>query len=471
MLSRFRPMRLRPAGLTPALVALFAAVLAAAAASVAAQAQDEPTGTSFINPFPPGDVYNLVIIGDDLADGLVGGAREVFQRDARVVVRQTPLPMNGLMRPSYHNLIVQVEEDLKATSPQIAVLMMGSWDRVSVRDASGRRHRVGSDGWRAEYTARVDRLLKLLRRYNVAVYWAGLPPARRYDFNEDVQMMNNILRERAYLNGAKYIDIYAAFATETGGYSAYGPDVTGKNRLLRSGDGVYFTWEGNRKLAYFVDREVRRDLAQAQADRAIPLDGSEAEQAKINPDAVKFQDPKSASGDGKETANAAKARQAQAADGAAEQKADSSRINLRIVNAEKGTEEVVTVELVRPAIPASVIALVTRRESADRLSQIGEAVLDQIPGGLTVMSTVALAASPGTPGAARRRLAPSQAPYFRVLFKGERLPPQPGRADDTAWPRPEPPPKAAYLNEDPVETGATAAAEVAQPPAKSTKRR
>ncbi|HRO49587.1 MAG TPA: DUF459 domain-containing protein [Hyphomicrobium sp.] len=462
MLSRSRPVRLRPA-----LVALLAAVLAVAAPVAA---QDEPSGTSFINPFPPGDVYNLVIVGDDLADGLLGGAREVFQRDARVVVRQTPLPMNGLMRPSYHNLIVQVEEDLKAASPQIAVLMMGSWDRVSVRDASGRRHRVGSDGWRAEYTARVDRLLKLLRRYNVAVYWAGLPPARRYDFNEDVQMMNNILRERAYLNGAKYIDVYAAFATEGGGYSAYGPDVTGKNRLLRSGDGVYFTWEGNRKLAYFVDREVRRDLAQAQADRAIPLDGSEAEQAKINPDAVKFQDPKSGT-EGSPAAGAAKARQTQVTDGAAEQKADTSRINLRIVSEEKGTEEVVTVELVRPAIPASVIALVTRRESADRLSQIGEAVLDQIPGGLTVMSTVALATSPGTPGAARRRLAPSQAPYFRVLFKGERLTPQPGRADDTAWPRPEPPPAAAYLNEDPVETGTTAAAEVAQPPAKSTKRR
>lgn len=462
MLSRSRPVRLRPA-----LVAFLAAVLAAAAPVAA---QDEPSGTSFINPFPPGDVYNLVIVGDDLADGLLGGARELFQRDARVVVRQAPLPMNGLMRPSYHNLIVQVEEDLKTASPEIAVLMMGSWDRVSVRDASGRRHRVGSDGWRAEYTARVDRLLKLLRRYNVAVYWAGLPPARRYDFNEDVQMMNNILRERAYLNGAKYIDVYAAFASEGGGYSAYGPDVTGKNRLLRSGDGVYFTWEGNRKLAYFVDREVRRDLAQAQADRAIPLDGSEAEQAKINPDAVKFQDPKSGT-EGSPAAGAAKARQAQATDGAAEQKADTSRINLRIVNEEKGTEEVVTVELVRPAIPASVIALVTRRESADRLSQIGEAVLDQIPGGLTVMSTVALATSPGTPGAARRRLAPSQAPYFRVLFKGERLTPQPGRADDTAWPRPEPPPAAAYLNEDPVETGATAAAEVAQPPAKSTKRR
>lgn len=437
------------ASLTRTLVALLAALIAATGP---AAAQSGPSGTSFINPFPPGDVYNLAIIGDDLADGLLEGAREIFQRDARIVVRPAPLSMNGLMRQSYHSKLIQIEDDLKQAPAEVAVLMMGSWDRVSVRLPSGGRARVGTEAWRNEYAARIDRVLKMLRRYNVAVYWAGLPPARRYSENEDVQMMNNILRERTYLNGAKYIDVYAAFASESGGYSAYGPDINGKNRLLRTGRGVYFTWEGNRKLAYFLDREVRRDLAQAKAERAIPLDGSEAEQAKINPEAVKFEEGSGASGEnGSKNAKG----EGQRDDGAAEQKADTSRINLRIVSEANGTEEVVTVELVRPAIPASVIALVTRRESRDRASQIGEAVLDQIPGGLTVMSTVALAPAPGANGAARRRLAPSQAPYFRVLFKGERLQPKPGRADDIVWPRPEPPPATAYLDEQPVETGAT----------------
>lgn len=459
--------KIRTATLGRTLAVLLAAGFAVAAP---AAAQEEPSGTSFINPFPPGDVYNLAIVGDDLADGLLAGAREVFQRDARVVVRPAPLSLNGLMRPSFHSKLEQMEEDLKRAPAEIAVLMMGSWDRVPVRLESGRRAQVGTEAWRTEYAARVDRVLKMLRRYNVAVYWAGLPPARRYDMNEDVQVMNNILRERAYLNGAKYIDVYTAFASESGGYAAYGPDITGKNRLLRTGQGVYFTWEGNRKLAYFVDREVRRDLAQAQADRAIPLDGGEDEQAKINPEAVKFKEG-GASDDkkGDEVANGANG---QTEDGASEQKADTSRINLRIVSEEKGTEEIVTVELVRPAIPASVIALVTRRESADRPSQIGEAVLDQIPGGITVMSTVALAPAAGVPGAARRRLAPSQAPYFRVLFKGERLPPKPGRADDTSWPRPEPPPTTAYLGENSVETGATEAAEAGEtPPLPSKKKR
>jgi len=34
-------------------------------------------------------------------------------------------------------------------------------------------------------------------------------------------------------------------------------------------------------------------------------------------------------------------------------------------------------------------------------------------------------------------MAPTQAPFFRVLVKGERVPPKPGRIDDFSWPKPE----------------------------------
>jgi len=442
------------ARLTFPLVALLAALMAAAGP---AAAQEDPAGAAFITPFPPNDTYTVVIVGDDLAEGLLGGAREIFQKDPRVVIRTAPLSVGGLMRRDFDQKLIELEESLKSDPAQIAILMMGAWDRVSVRDqATGRRLMVGTEGWRREYAARADRLLKMLRRRNVAAYWIGLPNVRRSDANDDVQMMNSILRERAYLNGARFVDTYAAFIDENGGYSQYGPDVTGKIRLLRAGDGVYFTGEGNRKLAYFVDRELRRDLTQARADRAIPLDGDPTEQAKINPDRAKLADP--AAGRGAPAAPGSEPGVAKAvssnAGGGLDQKADNSRINLRIMS-EGGREEVVSLDIVRPAISASVVALVTRRESPDRPSQLGESVVDQIPGGLTVLSTVALATGSGQAGG-RRRLSPSQSPYFRVLFKGERLPPKPGRADDTSWPRPAPPPEAVYLPEaGPLETGAT----------------
>ena len=40
--------------------------------------------------------------------------------------------------------------------------------------------------------------------------------------------------------------------------------------LLREQDGVHFTTAGYRKLAHFVERELKRDIAQARQDRAVP---------------------------------------------------------------------------------------------------------------------------------------------------------------------------------------------------------
>jgi hypothetical protein len=48
---------------------------------------------------------------------------------------------------------------------------------------------------------------------------------------------------------------------EAGKYSNFGPDYEGQMRRLRSSDGVYFTKSGARKLAHYVEREVRRYMS------------------------------------------------------------------------------------------------------------------------------------------------------------------------------------------------------------------
>ena len=442
---------------------VFILVLAAAAGGRAhvGAAEDEGFGTSYLTPFPAGDVYTLAVIGDDLANGLLDGLLEAFAGDSRLQIRTKHYFINGLMRPDFQEKLQSLDEDLQKEPIHIAIVMLGAWDRASVKDSSGKRAQVGSQPWRAEYASRGDRLMKLLKKNNAAVYWVGLPNVRRYEANQDAQMMNDIIRERIYLNGVKYIDAHAGFIDETGGYSPYGPDITGKIRLLREGDGVYFTTAGNRKLAHFVERDLRRDLTQAKADRSIPLAGGETEQAKINPEKAKLAAPASgpvATGAQTKSAQpggpgspATTAGSQSAAPTTGEQKADNGKISFKGVNP-AGREEVVTLDIVRPAIPASVVALVTRRESPDRPSQMGEVLVDQIAGGLSLMSTVAPANAAGTIGG-RRGLSPAQSPYFRVLFKGERLAPKRGRADDMSWPRGKAPAEATSGDSEPLETG------------------
>ncbi|HJU31197.1 MAG TPA: DUF459 domain-containing protein [Hyphomicrobiaceae bacterium] len=419
------------------MVVALAAVLPAGPSA----AQVEPSGTSYITPFPEGDVYKLQAYGDPFADGLLAGLNESFAGDTRLQLSRKHRSLNGIARNDFDDEM-RAEEN-NAEKVHIGVVMIGFWDRMHMRLSPRDRVVFGTSEWREEYGKRVDRMIKLLKRKHIAVYWVGLPIMRRYEINEAALAINDIVREKAYLNGIKFIDIQAHFADEAGNYAPYGPDVTGKQRLLREADGALFTPAGNRKLALYVEQEIKRDLNQARNERAIPLAGSEAEQkrvAALRPrpagDAGAWKGTVAVAGDGKGAASKApaSARDAPVADTSNDQKADNGRITLKSI-APGGREESVTIDIPRPAIPSAVIALLTRKESSDRPSQMGDVVADDVGDGLVVLSSITPAAAVASGPA--RRLAPSLSPYYQVLIKGDRVAAKPGRADDFSWPRPE----------------------------------
>lgn len=408
-------------------------VLMAAVLSAPAYAASVDQGSTFLTSFPDNDVYQVTVFGDGFANGLLGGLVKAFGSDVRLNIQREVTPITNLASSSFEAKIAALENKVSAEPLNIAIVMIGEDNRMAFRDANGKRLPIGSDPWIAEYTRRLDRLMRIFKRKNASVYWVGLPNLARNDANELAQSMNDVIRERAYLNGYKYIDAYQGFTDENGGYSAYGPDLEGAIRLLRLRNGVNFTEVGNRKLAHFVEKELRSDLNQAKANRNIPLLGAEAEQERINPgNAVKTPAPSSP------VAQPANSKtpivRGAALDGtppspnsnaSGDQKVDNGKITLRLLGPD-GRVETQTIEIVRPAIPASVVALMARREvSGPR----GDLIVDQIGGGVTLMSSVTPVGSRG-----RGRLSPTQAPYFRLLVKGERLQPKPGRADDVSWP-------------------------------------
>ena len=425
-------------------------------------AEDEPHGgSSYLTLYPAGDVYQIQVVGDDIAEGLQAGLTDAFKGDPKVQVKPKVASIDQLMRSGFSDQLKSLDDTLTHEQPAVSVVMIGPQDRISFKGSNGRKVWIDSDEWRAEFGRQIDVSMKLMKRQKQAVYWVSLPNVRRSEPNEDVQVLNEIIREKALLNGLKYIDAYAGFIDEGGGYSAMGPDISGKIRLLRESNGVAFTDAGNRKLAHFVERELRRDLSQAQSDRTIPLAGNAAEQQAVSASRQTVQKiVKTTAGEGAQSSAAGAtvtANAAQAVGG--DQKADSGRINLAIPGP-GGKEDIIPVDLLRPSIPASVIALVSRKENADKPTQLGDLLIDQIPGGLMVMSSIT-PANDGGQGDARRRLAPTQTPYFRVMVKGERITPREGRADDLSWPRPEPPPF--------VEAAADKPAAADQPPKPPTK--
>jgi hypothetical protein len=124
-----------------------------------------------------------------------------------------------------------------------------------------------SEKWELAYIKRVDATIAALKSAGVPVFWVGLPAQRGSKSTQDAQYLNEIYKSRAEKAGIVYVDIWDGFVDEAGRFSAMGPDYEGQIRRLRTGDGVYFTKYGARKLAHYVEREIQRSVV----NRAVPV--------------------------------------------------------------------------------------------------------------------------------------------------------------------------------------------------------
>jgi hypothetical protein len=127
-----------------------------------------------------------------------------------------------------------------------------------------------SDRWAELYGKKVDEMIAALKSRGVPVIWVGLPSIRGPRSTSDAQYLNEIYRTRAQKAGIVYVDVWDGFVDENGRFSLQGPDVDGQTRRLRAYDGVHFTSYGARKLAHYVDREIRRLMNSRAMPVALP---------------------------------------------------------------------------------------------------------------------------------------------------------------------------------------------------------
>lgn len=390
---------------------------------------------SYINPFPTGDRYRILVIGDSLGDDLWQGLYRAFQEDKNLEFINRSKATGGLVRSDSNSWESQVTDILKNDSFQIAVMMFGANDDQAIKTGKDWL-KVGSEPWRQAYGERVEAIIKKLRAANIAVYWVGLPVMRSPDQSADAEMMNEVFREKAFINSAKYIDTWNGFTDESGRFSAYGPDMSGQVKRLRSDDGVHFTERGSLKLAHFVEKEMRRDLSLAKLERNIPLAGSEEEQAKMmgrevaptkRADADQPAESAAPAPDQSDT-TAQSADAPTSADGAASGDAASDTTPPMQQNT------VGEVSVVRPAMDSTLQAAqgLLPQAPASSLPE-PEMITSELGNGLTAVATLS-SVTDFSLNSSKPRLPLSQRPYYKVLIKGEQLKPKSGRADDFAWP-------------------------------------
>ncbi len=270
-------------------------------------------------PDPSKPITSIVVMGGSMADWLAYGLEDAFSDSPNVEIVRKDEPNSGLLRYKAKSDLDWwhvAREDLAHEKANFVVMMLGVTDRQNIREsdiakeatqetpksepgqnaADAAKAGQGKDAtdtkdakdnkpvpasshgvlafrspqWERVYTRRIDKTIAALKSKGVPVFWVGLPSIRGTKSTADAVYLNNLYRQRAERAGIVYIDVWDGFVDDSGKYSSYGPDYEGQTRRLRSSDGVFFTKYGARKLAHYVEREIRRYMTNRVTTLALP---------------------------------------------------------------------------------------------------------------------------------------------------------------------------------------------------------
>lgn len=202
----------------------------------------------------------IAVLGDSLAEALAFGmdADQAFKID--FLVRQRTVSASGLVRDDFHDwpkaitALTSEHRDLAAV-----IIMLGLNDRQVLRVGTENLEPL-SDAWREAYKKRIDAVISAAANSKAPVFWVGFPVMRLPKLSADLMAMNEIIRERVVLSGNIYVETADIFSDSSGAFTITGPDVIGDIVRLRGPDGIHFTPAGQRKLAFFVERSLRKLL-------------------------------------------------------------------------------------------------------------------------------------------------------------------------------------------------------------------
>ena len=308
-------------GLRTFLILGLVAILAALVATTPASAQNDPIGGFFralfgapqrpAAPMPPvvdplaqqkkkvepkivevpknPDAQTLLVIGDIEAQGLATGLQMAFAEDPSLVILSKARASSGLARDGEGEWSTLAQKVLAENKFDFVVVMLGVNDYQTIAAPGTKGLEIAGEDWNRVYGERLDRLIAQIRATGKPFWWVGLPPTADADrkptaraaYAAFLSSLNDMARPRVQAAAGGFVDIWDAFTDEEGHYTPMGPDLEGQLKRLRANDGILFTRSGQRKLAFFVELEIRKMM---RGD-TVPAIVSVPEEPRIEPKA------------------------------------------------------------------------------------------------------------------------------------------------------------------------------------------
>jgi hypothetical protein len=249
------------------------------------QPSEPPVPTVVILP-KDNDAKKILVLGDFVADGIAWGLDQTFAQEPKLAVIDDTNTNSGFARTDFYDWDAELPKILNKEKPDVIVVAFGANDRQEMRIGDNRLE-PHTDAWEAAYVQRVKEFTSTLKVYGRPFFWVSAPPMRQSSSSRDMAYLNEFYKPPVAEAGGDFIDIWDGFTSDEGNYISSGPDLNGQLRALRSSDGINFTRAGRLKLAFYVEREIRRQTGLDAGAVDLLSSTNQNSQIEIGPDGQK----------------------------------------------------------------------------------------------------------------------------------------------------------------------------------------
>lgn len=211
--------------------------------------QTEDENVSFIDntklEIHKGDEF--LFIGDSLMQGVaIALNRDLI--DLGLKANDLSKQNTGLSYKSYFDWAKATKEAF-AKNPNIKylVVLVGANDPWDIKKG-GVYHRFGSDSWIDIYTYRVNEIINIAKQHNAKILWFEVPPVKKDELNEKIQILNKIYSEEILKNKQIFINTKLFFSVNDE-FSTYIKNENNKSVKMRTDDGIHFTPNGAKEMS------------------------------------------------------------------------------------------------------------------------------------------------------------------------------------------------------------------------------
>jgi hypothetical protein len=198
-------------------------------------------------------------IGDSLGNDLGWGLARELGTDHVLHLVQADKSASGLTTPWFFNWPAKEKVLLAQYHPQLVIAMFGGNDEQNLR-VNGHVVAYGSAPWISAYKKIVTGIATAATQSGAYVLWVGMPIMAPASYRQQMLLINSVfLKVEQSVPGMAFLPTWDLFANAQGQFANAAP-VNRVPSVLRSSDGIHFSYVGENVIATYVAHELAQVL-------------------------------------------------------------------------------------------------------------------------------------------------------------------------------------------------------------------